>query len=48
MIQQGEQLEVAALNGSVRCKLVQQEGKQRMTAAEFLKGMQLDDGIVLG
>ncbi len=38
VLRQNGQLEVAALSGSVRCKLVQLEGKQRMATADFLKG----------
>ena len=48
VLRQNGQLEVAALSGSVRCKLVQLEGKQRMATADFLKGTPVAAETVLG
>ena len=48
VLQQNEQLHVAAQSGSVRCKVVQLEGKQRMATADFLKGRPMAAETVLG
>ncbi|MCH9034847.1 MAG: hypothetical protein IID42_10135 [Planctomycetes bacterium] len=48
VLQQNEQLHVAAQSGSVRCKVVQLEGKQRMATADFLKGRPMAAETVMG
>ena len=48
ILERTDLLEVATLDGSVQCGIVQIEGKQRMPAANFLRGQRPEKGTVLG